>query len=74
MATLNPGYTDEQALIRNAGQQGCGVLIKKALASGHGQVDDLTWVAAQAGVHSIVIGSTNTAHLTANPEAIPAGE
>jgi len=66
MATLNREYTQEQTLIADAAAQGCGVLIKKAMSSGHGQADDLAFVAAHAGVHSIVVGTTNPAHLRQN--------
>lgn len=66
MATLNPGYTGELKLIEAAAQAGVGVLIKKALSSGHGQASDLAWVAEQSGVGSIVMGTTNLAHLEQN--------
>ena len=72
MATLNPGHTEEAPLIAEAASAGCGVLIKKALASGHGRPEDLTWVAAQSGVHSIVVGTTSPAHLRDNARAIAA--
>ena len=70
MATLNPGYLDEQALIAKAADQGCGILIKKALASGHGSSADLNFVANQPGVHSIVVGTTNPDHLVENADAV----
>lgn len=70
MATLNRAYVEETTVIAQAAQRGCGVLIKKALNSGHGSGDDLTFVAQQAGVHSIVVGTTNPQHLAANAEAI----
>jgi aryl-alcohol dehydrogenase-like predicted oxidoreductase len=66
MATLNAGYTDELGVIEAAAQAGVGVLIKKALSSGHGQASDLAWVAEQSGVGSIVIGTTNLDHLEQN--------
>lgn len=66
MATLNPDAKDEAAVIASAGAQHCGVLIKKALASGHGSPDDLAWVAAQPGVSSIVAGTIDAEHLAAN--------
>ena len=70
MATLNREYVEETTVIENAAQRGCGVLIKKALNSGHGSSDDLKFVAQQSGVHSIVVGTTNPQHLTANALAI----
>ena len=66
MATLNPDYLADQAVIATAAQQGCGVLIKKALSSGHGRARDLAFVTAQTGVHSIVVGTTNPEHLKEN--------
>lgn len=70
MATLNPDATDEAAVIANAGRQRCGVLIKKALASGQGGPDSLAWVAAQPGVSSIVTGTIDPEHLAANAAAL----
>ncbi len=70
MATLNPGYTGELEIIHKAGASGTGVLIKKALDSGHGSADGLGFVAAQAGVSSIVVGTTNIEHLAANAAAV----
>jgi aryl-alcohol dehydrogenase-like predicted oxidoreductase len=70
MATLNPEATDEAAVIARAGEQQCGVLIKKALASGHGGPDSLVWVAAQCGVSSIVTGTIDPEHLAANAAAL----
>ncbi|NKC00258.1 MAG: aldo/keto reductase [Pseudomonadales bacterium] len=70
MATLNPDYLDDRAVIASAAQQGCGVLIKKALSSGHGSARDLAFVAAQTGVHSIVVGTTNPEHLIENARQV----
>jgi aryl-alcohol dehydrogenase-like predicted oxidoreductase len=66
MATLNREHTEDRGLIAEAARQGCGVLIKKALSSGHGKAEDLAFVAAQPGVHSIVVGTTNPSHLREN--------
>ena len=62
MATLNRSETEDVGLIRDAAAAGCGVLIKKALRSGHGSAEDLTFVAGHAGVHSIVVGTTSADH------------
>ncbi|MEM7100560.1 MAG: aldo/keto reductase [Pseudomonadota bacterium] len=70
MATLNQDHRDEIDLIAEASQQGVGVLIKKALRSGHGSARDLSWVAGHAGVHSIVVGTTNPKHLAQNVEVL----
>ena len=72
MATLNSEERDDSELIVDAASQGCGVLIKKALVSGAEQ-DPSTALAAVArhdGVHAIVVGTTNLAHLRANAAAI----
>jgi len=70
MATLNPQHTGELDVIAEAGRRGCGVLIKKALASGHAGPDGLAFAARQPGVSSIVVGTVNPAHLRANAAAI----
>ncbi len=70
MATLNRDHAEEQTLIANAAAQGCGVLIKKALASGHGEAQDLAYVAKHFGVHSIVVGTTNPHHLQQNVQVL----
>ncbi len=72
MATLNREFTEEGELIARAAGQGCGILIKKALASGHGRSEDLSFVADFPGVHSIVVGTTNPDHLRENAAAIAA--
>jgi aryl-alcohol dehydrogenase-like predicted oxidoreductase len=70
MATLNVDTTDEAAVIAKAGLQGCGVLIKKALASGHRGPEGLTWVASQPGVTSVVTGTINPQHLLTNARMV----
>ena len=70
MATLNREHTEDASLIADAAQQGVGVLIKKALASGHGQAADLRFVADHPGVHSIVVGTTSPQHLQQNAAAL----
>ncbi|XOV83635.1 MAG: aldo/keto reductase [bacterium] len=72
MATLNRNETQDAPVIQRAAARGCGVLIKKALASGHGSSADLTFVAQHQGVHSIVIGTTNPTHLRENVAAVNA--
>ena len=70
MATLNRSHTEDAELIANAARAGCGVLIKKALNSGHGSADDLAFVAGYEGVHSIVVGTTSVKHLGENVAAL----
>ena len=70
MATLNPSYLEEVPVIERAAQAGVGVLIKKALQSGHGSREGLRLAARQSGVSSIVVGTTNPSHLRANAELV----
>ena len=70
MATLNREHTEDAELIANAARAGCGVLIKKALSSGHGSAEDLRFVAAHEGVHCIVVGTTSPLHLAENAAAL----
>lgn len=66
MATLNRDYTQETEVIAEAARAGVGVLIKKALASGHNDPADLSYVNSFEGVSSIVVGTANVAHLAQN--------
>lgn len=72
MATLHPGYLDELDAIRAAQARGVGVLVKKALASGHlgseGVEASLRLCLSEAGVSSVVIGSITPAHIRQNAE------
>ncbi len=66
MATLNLTATGEAGLIAEAGEAGVGVLVKKALASGHAGTDSLRYAAGSPGVSSVVVGTLNVAHLREN--------
>ncbi len=70
MATLNPAYSDELSAIRDAHERGVGILIKKALESGHAgdPGDALRWVVREGGeaLSSVVVGTTSAEHLRAN--------
>jgi aryl-alcohol dehydrogenase-like predicted oxidoreductase len=66
MATLNPADRSEAAVIARAGAAGCGVLVKKALASGHAGPESLPFVAAQPGVSAIIVGTIDPTHLREN--------
>jgi len=70
MATLNTDYTLETDLISQAADMGVGVLIKKALNSGHANPKDLSWIAQHQGVSSLVVGTTNLTHLRANADLV----
>lgn len=70
MATLNAGDDRESDLIREAGERRCGVLVKKALASGYANADSLRFAAAHAGVSSVVVGTIDPSHLRSNAAAV----
>ncbi|HEX2548731.1 MAG TPA: aldo/keto reductase, partial [Gammaproteobacteria bacterium] len=72
MVTYNPIDTQEREVIAYAHQLQKGILIKKALASGH--IDKISqnenpikksmeFILKEPGVHSIVIGTLNMEHL-----------
>lgn len=75
MATYNPDYTAEADVIARAARAGKGVLIKKALASGHAHdpAKALAMAATLPGVSSIVVGTLSPANLRANAAAVMAG-
>ena len=74
MVAYNSAQTDEKAVIAHAHQNKKGVLIKKALASGHLEKlsgDDpvrsaLQFILKEPGVNSIVLGTLNKEHLVHN--------
>lgn len=74
MTTYYPGYADELAVIKAAEQANKGVLIKKALASGHLDKiagDDpvaasMRYIFAEPGVTSVIVGTINPVHLAQN--------
>nr|WP_027312550.1 aldo/keto reductase [Balneatrix alpica] len=73
MVTLNLNQQDELAVIDYAAAHGKGILIKKALASGHlsDAYNDpvqasFELIFAQPGVSSVIIGTLNPAHLRSN--------
>ncbi len=74
MITLNPEAQTEHALLADAEASGAGILIKKALGSGH-LVDDLPTLFATLFAHpsvtSAIVGTTNATHLRHNCEALP---
>ncbi len=61
-------FTDrtQADVIREAGERGVGVLVKKALDSGAARPESLGYVAAQPGVSSVVLGTVDPAHLEAD--------
>jgi aryl-alcohol dehydrogenase-like predicted oxidoreductase len=76
MATYNPSYTEDAPVIKAAAKSGKGVLIKKALNSGHDALgattsagDALRAALDLAGVSAAIVGTINPAHLRANAAA-----
>lgn len=72
MVTYRADYADEKEVIDYAVQQQKGILLKKALASGHvqGSVDSyFEFALSHPGVTSVVIGTINPEHLCENVDA-----
>jgi aryl-alcohol dehydrogenase-like predicted oxidoreductase len=71
MATCNPDYLDDLAVLEAAAARNRGVLIKKGLQSGHvngpqGVAAAMDFVFSQPGVSSMIVGTINPNHLQAN--------
>lgn len=71
MITYHPSYTEELDAIHFAQQNQKGILVKKALASGHinqigSPVDALRFVLNESGVTSVIVGTLNPEHLREN--------
>lgn len=68
MCTYNPSYTDEKAVLDYALEKETGVIIKKALASGHATsaAKSLKFVSDHQAVDSIIVGTITPDHLKAN--------
>ncbi|MGB4248511.1 MAG: aldo/keto reductase [Pseudohongiellaceae bacterium] len=79
MVTYNPGATADAEVIDLAHSQGKGILIKKALNSGHAVADaaatvdpvqaSMNFIFARAGVSAIIVGTINPVHLRENARA-----
>jgi aryl-alcohol dehydrogenase-like predicted oxidoreductase len=72
MVTYNPTHTGEREVLHHAHQQQKGILIKKALASGHvtSASQALDFVLQEPGISSIIIGTINPEHLANNVESV----
>lgn len=75
MITYNPDHTAEAPVAVEAAKHGRGVLVKKALASGHtgDPAAALRQAATLPGVSSIVVGTLSPANLAANALAVGGG-
>lgn len=77
MLTVHDGYEDEVPAVEAASKRGVGVLVKKALASGHG-IKSGTEAAFRAvlckpwsnGVSSVVVGTSKPTRLDENARAV----
>ncbi len=74
MVTCNPAHQEELPVLRAADLRSRGVLIKKALQSGHieagGVEEAMKFIFAQPGVSSVVVGTITPDHLRSNVEAV----
>jgi aryl-alcohol dehydrogenase-like predicted oxidoreductase len=75
MATCNVSYQDELDVLVAAEQHNKGVIIKKALQSGHaagdgGVEEAMQYIFSQPGVSTISIGTINPDHLRQNIEIV----
>ncbi len=69
MLTLNLEDQSHLAVIGEASNQGCGILLKKVFASGHqAAAESLAYVLGNERIHSAVIGTLNADHLRSNAE------
>lgn len=75
MVTLNPAATGDLPIIQAAAGRGVGILVKKAIQSGHTHDPSaaLRMVLGTRGVTSAVVGTINPVHLAQNAKAC-AGE
>lgn len=75
MVTYNPGQREELPVIEAAARLGKGILVKKALASGHAVNPEqaLAEAAALPGVSGIVVGTLSADNLRRNAKAVARG-
>ena len=77
MVTYNPSTTDDAEVIRYANSLNKGVLIKKALNSGHVATagensieNNLIFALTPTGVSSVIVGTISPEHLRENVESV----
>ena len=70
MVAYNPAYLDEEPVLAHAAKTGKGVLVKKALGSGHiaAAANPLRFVLDHPGVTSAIVGTINPDHLSQNAQ------
>lgn len=72
MVTFNTEAQADRCVISDAHRQHKGILIKKALASGHISVpiiDSMRFIFNEPGVSSVIVGTLNPTHLSENAKA-----
>ena len=71
MVAYNPDYLDEKPALDYAAKNNKGVLLKKALASGHTQSakKSFEFAFAHPGVTSVIAGTISADHLQKNVRA-----
>jgi aryl-alcohol dehydrogenase-like predicted oxidoreductase len=73
MVTYHPSATDDLAVIQRAHALNKGILIKKAFASGHSKLsasECMSFVLAEPGVSSVIVGTINPLHLRENAASV----
>lgn len=72
MATYTPSYADEKPALDYALQNNKGVILKKALSSGHDTNirDAMTFAFSHKAVGSVITGTINPDHLRENASAV----
>jgi len=74
MATCNLAYRDEIPVLEAAAALAKGVLIKKALQSGHvgteAVAESMRFIFSQPGISSMIVGTINSAHLKSNARVL----
>ncbi|WP_286236625.1 aldo/keto reductase [Neptuniibacter halophilus] len=78
MVTYNLAHREEEPVLDYAAAEGKGILLKKALASGHLCLDQerdpvaasFEFIFAHPGVSSAIVGTINPEHLKANVKAL----
>ncbi len=71
MLTINAGYAADLPAVEAARRNGVGVLVKKALQSGHAEAPGkaLSYALGVPGVSSVVVGTLSPEHLRSNASA-----
>ncbi len=72
MVAYHPGDTSQRPVLRRAADLNKGVLVKKALASGHAEdtAGNLRYSLNTDGVTSVIVGTIDAAHLENNVRAV----